>query len=59
MYAYVFLDISKLRSLEILYLGGNGLSTNIISSLNGLPRLRSLDLSSNNLNESLDISGEY
>ena len=59
MYAYVFLDISKLRSLEILYLGGNGLSTNIISSLNGLPRLRSLDLNSNNLNGSLDISGEY
>ena len=59
MYAYVFLDISKLRSLEILRLGGNGLSTNIMSSLNGLPRLRSLDLNSNNLNGSLDISGEY
>jgi len=59
MYAYVLLDISKLRSLEILDLGGNGLSNNNISSINGPPPLRSLGLSSNNLEGSLDISGEY
>jgi len=59
MYIYILLDISKLRSLEILDLNGNGLSNNIISSINGLPRLKSLDLSSNKLNGSLDISGEY
>jgi len=58
MYVYMLLDISKLRSLEILDLSWNNLGNNIIPSLNGLPRLKSLDLSYNNLNGSFDISGE-
>jgi len=59
VYVYISPDISKLRSLEILDLTDNNLSNNIISSLSGLPRLKSLDLSFNNLKGSLDISGEY
>jgi Leucine-rich repeat (LRR) protein len=46
-------------SLQDLVLRANSLSNNIVSSLNGLTRLESLDLSVNNLKGSLDISGEY
>ncbi|RDX90106.1 Protein BRASSINOSTEROID INSENSITIVE 1, partial [Mucuna pruriens] len=82
----ILLDISKLRSLEILDLAGNqlnesilwrlendgftwptklqvlGLSSNsfsnkYLSSLNGFRRLKSLDLSDNQLEGSIDISG--
>jgi hypothetical protein len=59
IYTILLLDISKLRSLEILDLAGNSLSSNIFSSLNGLPHLKSLDLSATNLKGSLDITGEY
>ncbi|XP_047169329.1 receptor-like protein 56 isoform X1 [Vigna umbellata] len=51
------LNISKIRSLEILDIAGNSFSNEFLSSLSGLPRLKSLDLSSNQLRGSLDTSG--
>ncbi|XP_004514486.1 cuscuta receptor 1-like isoform X1 [Cicer arietinum] len=44
-------------NLQVLVLRANSLSNNILSSLSGLPRLKSLDLSVNNLKGTLDISG--
>ncbi|WVZ10953.1 hypothetical protein V8G54_015483 [Vigna mungo] len=41
------LNISKIRSLEILDIAGNSFSNEFLSSLSGLSRLKSLDLSSN------------
>ncbi|MCH91222.1 LRR receptor-like serine/threonine-protein kinase FLS2-like, partial [Trifolium medium] len=43
-------------SLQVLDLSYNNLDNNIVSSLNGLPHLKSLDLAANNLKGSLDIS---
>jgi hypothetical protein len=59
MHVYILLDISKSRSLEILNLSYNNISNIILSFLNGLPHLKTLDLSWNNLNGPLDIVGEY
>jgi len=46
-------------NLQVLKLSSNSFTKEILSSLSGLQRLKSLDLRDNELGGSLDISGEY
>jgi len=46
-------------NLQELWLSHNNLSNNFLSSLSGLPRLQSLDLSFNQLEGAINISGQY
>jgi len=46
-------------NLQELRLNSNNLNNNMLSSLSGLPRLQSLDLSYNQLEGTINISGQY
>jgi len=46
-------------NLQELVLSFNGLDNQILSSLSDLPHLQSLDLSYNQLQGAIDISGQY
>jgi len=46
-------------NLQELWLSGNSLSNEFVSSLSGLSRLQSLDLSYNQLEGAINISGQY
>ncbi|KAK3006055.1 hypothetical protein RJ639_016673, partial [Escallonia herrerae] len=48
-------QLSKLRNLEVLALRSNKLDSRILLSINGLASLRNLDLSFNNLNDSIHL----